>query len=152
MSRHFHLPISKGTTSGWIDVAGKRAIQMDYPWEEVPLVIKTIELEYRIWIVVRSEDGTHIGRFSIENGLYEITNCLDKTPLENLPDVPDNIRIWTLIMNGNDGFTIKCNGVLVAELELTGLTKCAQSYWRTETVATISFNPDWDRSKAFRGL
>ena len=134
-------------------MAGKRNIKMDYPWEEVPLVIKTIdELGYRIWINVFTEDDTHIGRFSIDKGLYELTNCLDKTALENLPDVPDNIRIWTLIKDGNDGYTIKCNGVLVAELRFADSTKCAQSYWLTETVAKISFNPDWDKSKAFRGL
>ena len=134
-------------------MAGKRNIKMDYPWEEVPLVIKTIdELGYRIWINVFTEDDTHIGRFSIDKGFYELTNCLDKTALENLPDVPDNIRIWTLIKDGNDGYTIKCNGVLVAELRFADSTKCAQSYWLTETVAKISFNPDWDKSKAFRGL
>ena len=141
--------------SGWTNAIANRGNEIEYPWDDVPLQIKTVKATYSICVDARTKEGADIGQFKIQDGSFTVTDCLDGGVLENLPYPSDDLRIWTIVKNGAQGFTITCNEVIVAKILFSTLIKdenCAQSKWLTEKTEKIVFNLDWDKSKAFRGL
>ena len=127
-----------------------------YPWDDVALQIKTVRSDYAIWVGARTKGGVAIGQLKIQDGKYAVSDCVDGRVLKNLPEAPDNVRIWTIVKNGAQGFTIECNGVMVTEFLFSDFIKrtgCAKSKWLTIMKKTekIVFNPEWDKSKAYRG-
>jgi hypothetical protein len=126
----------------------------NYPWEKVPLEIKTIfslKSGYRIWVRCSNADNQFIGRFNTRGSDYRIGDCQSK-PMNNLPEAPDNIRTWKFTKKGLKGLSIECNGVLVAEHWFDRNTDCYSSKWLTEEVAILGFNRDWDKSDSYRGF
>ena len=96
------------------------------------LQIKTVRSDYSIWVSSRKKGGVAIGQFRIQEGKYTVTDCLNEGALKNMPEAPENVRIWTIVKNGAQGFTIECNGAMVAEFLFSDFikkTKCAQSKW-----------------------
>ena len=85
--------------------------------------------------------------------IFFILHCQDNTALQDLPDAQNDVRIWTFIKQGFKGISIKCNGVLVAEMNFAEAPKaeCSSSEWVTSTVMFIKFNPRWDKSVGIRG-
>ena len=136
-------------------MVSSRGNEIDYPWDNVPLQIKTVKETYSICVDARTKDGAGIGQLKIQDGSFTVTDCLNGGVLENLPYPPDYLRIWTIAKNGAQGFTIMCNEVMVADILFSTLIKdenCAQSKWLTEKTEKIVFNLEWDKSKAFRGF
>ena len=85
--------------------------------------------------------------------IYYVHHCQDDTPLGNLPDTTNEIRIWTFVKDGFDGLLILCDDVLVAELRFQESLKpgCLSSKWLTTPVKFIKFKPGWDETVTLRG-
>ena len=85
--------------------------------------------------------------------IFYILYCQRDTKLQDLPDAQNDVRIWTFVKEGFKGILIKCNGVLVAEMDFaeSRQAECSSSEWMTSTVRFIEFNPDWDKSVGIRG-
>ena len=79
--------------------------------------------------------------------IYYVRWCQNDTPLKNLPDAPDNIRVWKFIKNGFNGILIECNGVEVAALKFSeARSECSASKWTSTKVNFMKFSADWDKT------
>ena len=85
--------------------------------------------------------------------IFYIYKCQNDTSLQDLPNAQNDVRIWTFIKHGFKGISIKCNGVLVAEMDFaeSRQAECSSSEWVTSTVRFIKFNSDWDKSVGIKG-
>ena len=130
-----------------------------FDWESSPLQIKTtsaIGSNDQVFFEVGDANKNHFARVVIRlssNSIYYVRFCQDDFPLENMPDAPDNVRVWTFTKKGFEGLLIECNGVEVANLKFAESEKpeCMSSKWVNTPVKSLHFNQDWDKSVNYRG-
>ena len=144
------------TQSTWTDIPYDKWFTFD--WESYPLQIKTtsaIGSNHQVFFEVGDAAKRHFARVVVRlssNAIFYVRFCRSDYPLQNMPDAPDNVRVWTFIKKGFRGLSIECNGVEVANLKFSDSTNpnCMTSDWVHTRVNSIHFNPDWDKSKAYR--
>ena len=126
-----------------------------HAWEDVPLIVKTtspIGSNAEIFFEVANTAYDSFARVVVRlssTPIFYIRWCYYDTPLRNLPDAPDNVRIWRFIKNGFEGISIECNGVVVANVRFgDARSECSASRWTDTEVNFLKFNPDWDRTVA----
>ena len=130
-----------------------------FDWETNRLQIKTtsaIGSNHQVFFEVGDASKSRFARVVVRlsaKAIFYVRFCRSDYPLQNMPDAPDNVRVWTFIKKGFKGLSIECNGVEVANLKFADSTdpECMTSDWVHTRVSTIHFNPDWDKSKAYRG-
>ena len=133
----------------------EKDVWFPYAWDDVPLVVKTVSTigsndEIFFEVADAASDYNSFARVVVRmsiNSIYYVRWCQDDTPLKNLPDAPDNIRIWKFIKHGFNGISIECNGVEVAALKFSeARSECSASKWTSTKVNFMKFNADWDKT------
>ena len=131
----------------------EKNVWFPYAWDDVPLVVKTVstigsndEIFFEVAEAAYNRFARVVVRMST-TPIYYVRWCQNDTPLKNLPDAPDNIRIWKFIKHGFIGISIECNGVEVADLKFSeARSECSASKWTSTKVNWIKFNPTWDKT------
>ena len=125
----------------------------EYDWENEPLYLKTessIGSNDEIFFEVAEQRYASFARVVVRmsrNSIYYVQWCQNDTPLKNMPEAPDNVRVWKFIKHGFEGISIECNGVEVADLKFSeARAECSSSQWTDTPVNFLKFNPDWDET------
>jgi hypothetical protein len=145
-------------SGGWREQ--RKAVWFGYSWNYVPLEVKTTSAagsNDQIFFEVADSSKKHIARIVVrmsKDPFYFILHCQGNTPLKNLPEAPNNVRVWRFTRIGFKSISIMCNGVLVAEFAFakTSKAECAGSGWTTSQVYFVKFNPDFDKTVGIRGM
>ncbi|XP_063681810.1 deleted in malignant brain tumors 1 protein-like isoform X2 [Bolinopsis microptera] len=153
-SEDVHLTCFRGET--W--ETQQKDVWFPHSWEDTPFQVKTtssIGSDDEIFFEVGQIRGSDFARIVVRlsnTPIFYIAECQNDAPLQDLPDAKNDVRIWTFIKQGLESISIKCNGVLVAEMNFDESDEedCLSSEWVTSTVEFIKFNPDWDKTVGFR--
>ena len=137
----------------------RKDVWFEYPWEKVPFEVKTtsrIGSNAEVFFEV-ADSGYSFARVVIRlsrTPIFYVHHCQHDKALTNLPDAPDNVRVWTFVKDGNRGFSILCNGQKVGGLSFADAPKyqCMESGWADKEVTRIKLNPDWDRTVGVREI
>ena len=148
---------SRPVSGGWR--TQRKDVWFSYPWEKVPLEVKTtsrIGSNAEVFFEV-ADSGYSFARVVIRlsrTPIFYVHHCQHDKALTNLPDAPDNVRVWTFVKDGNRGFSILCNGQKVGGLSFADAPKyqCMRSGWADKEVTRIKLNPDWDRTVGIREI
>ncbi|KAL5257567.1 hypothetical protein ACHWQZ_G012483 [Mnemiopsis leidyi] len=149
--------ISKSDSDGWR--TQRKNEWFEYPWEKVPLELKTTsrigsnaEVFFEVANSVYSFARVVI-RLS-QTPIFYVHHCQQDKALTNLPNAPNDVRVWTFIKDGHRGLYIHCNGQMVGSLSFAAAPKnqCMRSGWVDKEVTHIKLNPDWDRTVVIREI
>ena len=130
-----------------------KGVLFEFNWEDIPFIVKTTSVigsEHEIFFEVADTAGSSFARVVVRlsrTPIYYVESCQNDTLLEDLPEDPDNVRIWKFIKHRFIGLSIECNGALVAELKFDEAgSGCSK--WKTTEVKFLQLNPKWDNTVA----